>query len=304
MIWFVETTSLLGRTIGEHIKLDTKLHKDLWATKVDPGQVHEAILNLAINARDAMPNGGNLMFETSNVAEEVMRIGEAEAPPGDYVCLAISDNGVGMTEEIRGRIFEPFFTTKEEGKGTGLGLAMVYGIVKQSGGQIEVISEVGKGTSFKLYFPRTASTVPATEAPFVGAPGGTETVLVVEDQESFREVMVEVLKMHGYNVLQASNGKTALEKIKEYSGAIHLVISDVVMPEMGGAELAEKMVNALPSVRTLFVSGWAGDTLQGQDAFANDFEFLHKPFTPSALSRKVRQVLDKGARESSSAKAN
>jgi two-component system cell cycle sensor histidine kinase/response regulator CckA len=288
-----ESARLLGRTLGEDIKLETVLEEGLWATKIDPGQIQDVILNLAINARDAMPKGGKLTIKTFNVPSEDVNLKGVEGAPGDYVCLAVADNGQGMTEEVRARVFEPFFTTKAEGKGTGLGLAMVYGIVKQSGGQIWVYSEIGKGTAFKLYFPRTMSAVKSAEPRLTATSGGTETVLIVEDQDGFREVMADVLKENGYTVIEAINGKDALSKIEQHKGTVDMVVSDVIMPEMSGADLATELKGILPGVKMLFVSGYTGDAMYRQGGFTETAEFLQKPFTPSALARRVRSVLDK-----------
>jgi PAS domain S-box-containing protein len=293
-----ESVKLLERTLGEDIALKCNLDNALWPTDLDPGQIQELILNLAINSRDAMPNGGRLTIATFNITSDDMHLHGVEGESGDFVCMTVADNGIGMTEEVRIRIFEPFFTTKPAGKGTGLGLAMVYGIVKQSGGQIWVYSEVGQGTVFKLYFPRSASAVKVEETRLTPVAYGTETVLVVEDQEGFREVMVDVLKDYGYTVVEASNGKDALAKIANYKERIHLVISDVIMPEMSGAQLAAELQRLLPGTKVLFVSGYTGDAMYRQGGFTEDAEFLQKPFAPSALARKVRAILDKSSNRS------
>jgi CheY-like chemotaxis protein len=234
-----------------------------------------------------------LTIETFNVAQDDMNLHGVDGETGDYVCLTVADNGQGMTEEVRTRIFEPFFTTKPAGKGTGLGLAMVYGIVKQSGGQIWVYSEPGRGAAFKIYFQRAEGAVQKSMPRALAIGRGSETILVVEDQEGFREVMVDVLKESGYTVIEAANGRDALAKIKDYKGDIHMVISDVIMPEMSGASLVQELKQVLPAAKTLFVSGYTGDAMYRHGGFTEEAEFLQKPFTPSALARKVREILSK-----------
>ncbi|MCU1286280.1 MAG: hybrid sensor histidine kinase/response regulator [Acidobacteriales bacterium] len=288
----VETVKLLGRTLGEEVQVVTKLETDLWTVNADAGQLQQVLLNLAINSRDAMPRGGKLIIETANVAKTELRgTNELSPTPQDYVLLSVTDTGDGMTEKVRERIFEPFFTTKAAGKGTGLGLAMVYGIVKQSNGHIWVNSEPGKGTTFGVYFPRHKTELPKLVRQT--APSwGSETLLFVEDQDALREVVAEMLRDHGYTVLEASNGRVALEVASRHKEPIHLVISDVIMPEMSGTELARKIKSVLPSVKLLFISGYTGDSVNRQGDLAEGIAFVQKPFSPTALARKVRQVLD------------
>jgi two-component system cell cycle sensor histidine kinase/response regulator CckA len=288
--------NMLRRLIGEDIELRMLLAQDLGAVKVDPGQVEQVILNLVVNARDAMPRGGKLTIETGSVTldDDYMRV-HPEATSGDYVMVAMSDTGVGMTEEVKSHLFEPFFTTKEMGKGTGLGLATVYGIVKQSGGFIYVYSEPGKGTTFKIYLPRVKE--PVTALPraeeFRELPRGTETVLLVEDEPSVRELAARALRQQGYTVLEAASGKEALQLSKEYGEKeIHLLFTDVVLPQMSGKRLAERLKELRPQVKVLFTSGYADNAVVQHQVLEPGVEFLAKPFSPAVLARKVRQILD------------
>src|SRR5213076_2332866 len=253
------TEKLLKRLIGEDIQLTTFLAPDLGAVKADPGQLEQIIINLAVNARDAMPAGGRLTIEAANMEmDEVYVRGHAPAGPGRYVMLAMSDTGIGMDEQTKARIFEPFFTTKESGKGTGLGLATVYGIVKQAGGFIWVYSEPGRGSSFKVYLPRVDE--PAEPAVARIAPAeprrGTETVLVVEDAASVRMVTRQVLERYGYAVLEAPNGDTALRLAAKHHGPIHLLLTDVVMPGLSGRQLAEQLAQLRREMKVLCVGLW------------------------------------------------
>jgi len=286
---------MLQRLIGEDIGLVTVLAPDLGAVKADPGQLEQVIMNLAVNARDAMPEGGKLTLETANMELDATYTAEhTPVRPGAYVVLSVSDTGVGMDEQTKRRIFEPFFTTKEQGKGTGLGLATVYGIVKQSGGFIWVYSEVGHGTTFKVYFPRVdepadvaqrAATLPASVR-------GTETVLLAEDAAALRAVARRVLERGGYTVLEAPSGKTALDLAVEHDGRIHLLITDVIMPEMSGRQLAERLKEQRPELKVLFVSGYTDDSIIRHGILEPGIAFLQKPFSPEVLARKVREVLD------------
>jgi two-component system cell cycle sensor histidine kinase/response regulator CckA len=285
---------MLKRLIGEDIDLVTVLGESLWPIKADPGQLEQVLLNLVVNARDAMPNGGVLTLETSNV-EMDSTFAQSHFPhtPGPYVLLAVSDTGMGMDAETQARIFEPFFTTKEKGKGTGLGLAMVYGIVKQSGGYIWVYSEVGKGTAFKIYLPRSEDEVdeaiPGRSG--VDAQQGTETLLLVEDEEAVRTLVRNVLRKKGYRVLEASQGEEALEFSELYRGRIDLLVTDVVMPQMNGRELARRLVKSRPEIKVLYISGYADNTVWSEGGLDSSGAFLQKPFSPEALARKVREVL-------------
>ncbi len=285
---------MLKRLIGEDISLVTVLAPDLWAVKADPGQIEQVVMNLAVNARDAMPDGGKLTIETAN-----KELGQAYAeehrlvPPGSYVLLSVSDTGTGMDEATKARLFEPFFTTKEKGKGTGLGLATVYGIVKQSGGFVWVYSELGQGTTFKVYLPRVdevASTPSAPASP--QSLHGTETILLAEDAAPVRSVAKEVLRRHGYRVLTAADGRTALELADTHPGPIDLLITDVIMPELSGRQVADRLMERLPKLKVLFVSGYTDDAIVRHGILEPGIAFLQKPFSPESLARKVREVLD------------
>ena len=285
---------MLKRLIGEDINLVTILGESLWPVKADPGQLEQVLLNLALNARDAMPNGGVLTIETANV-EMDSTSAQSHPPlsPGPYVLLAISDTGIGMDAETQARIFDPFFTTKEKGKGTGLGLATVYGIVKQSGGYIWVYSEVGKGTTFKIYLPRTEEEVEESGPGRSGVEAlqGTETLLLVEDEDVVRALVRNVLKEKGYRVLEASRGEEALELAEQYWGPIDLLVTDVVMPQMGGRELARRLVSLHPQIKVLYISGYTDNPSWYQGGLDSGVAFLQKPFSPEALAHKVREVL-------------
>ena len=292
---------LLRRLIGEDIRLDTALAADLDRVTADPGQVEQVIMNLAVNARDAMPRGGRLTVETANVDLDGGYAGQhAGVAPGRYVLLAVSDTGHGMSPEVQRRIFEPFFTTKGQGKGTGLGLATVFGIVEQSGGHLGVYSEVGRGATFKVYLPsagRPASVAgPADAEPDL--PTGAATVLVVEDDEQVRGLTRMALETLGYTVLEAGGGKQAVRVAVAHGGPIDLLVTDVVMPGMSGREVAETVRAARPGVRVLFVSGYTDDAVVRHGVLTAEMAFLQKPFTLAALGGKVREVLDRPASES------
>jgi two-component system cell cycle sensor histidine kinase/response regulator CckA len=263
--------------------------------RADPGLVEQILLNLAVNARDAMPTGGRLTIETANVElDQTYAAAHPDARPGPHVLLAVSDSGCGMTPEVRAKIFEPFFTTKVPGKGTGLGLATVYGIVTQSGGHVGVYSEVGVGTTFKVYLPRTA---PAGEGPKSHAtppapPRGTETVLVVEDAAAVRALTRHVLRHAGYAVLEAADGDAPVLAAASHPGRIHLLVTDVVMPGLGGRAAAERLAEQYPGLRVLFVSGYTDDAVVRHGVLHERVHFLQKPFTPAALGWKGREVLD------------
>ena len=286
--------SMLRRMIREDVELATRLDARR-PVLADPGQLEQAVLNLAVNARDAMPSGGRLTIETRDVElDEAYARQRADVRAGPYVLLALSDTGHGMTPEVIARIFEPFFTTKEPGRGTGLGLASVYGAIKQTGGHVAVYSEPGRGTTFKLYLPPSPAAVPVP-APVVPKPvpvGGSETILLVEDEDALRGLAKEVLEDAGYRVLAAGNGLEALQLAQGHAGTIHLLLTDVVMPGMGGPELAHGVVGARPEARVLYVSGYADSAIVRHGALQEGVAFLHKPFSAEALTRKVREILD------------
>jgi two-component system, cell cycle sensor histidine kinase and response regulator CckA len=293
-----EMGKMLQRLIREDIELRILPGASLGKVKADQGQIEQVILNLVVNARDAMPRGGRLTIETARVElSEEYAGGHPSIRPGKYVMLVVSDTGVGMDSATQARIFEPFFTTKELGKGTGLGLATVYGVVKQSSGWIWVYSEVGKGTTFKIYLPEVDESM---EAPAIGKPRalpprGTETILVAEDQDSIRKLTCEFLKSGGYTVLEAIDGGEALQLAEHYEGAIHLLVTDVVMPKMGGRELANRLSTLRPQIKALYMSGYAEHS-GGDCDILDQNAWLQKPFSLDSLLYKVRQALDPPSR--------
>jgi PAS domain S-box-containing protein len=285
---------MFSRVIGENIEMAFVPAAKLGRTKADPGQIEQVLLNLVVNARDAMPTGGRLTIETSNVhLDRSYAAGHAAVDPGPYIMLTVSDTGCGMDAETQSRIFEPFFTTKEAGKGTGLGLATVYGVVKQSGGYIWVYSEVGCGSTFKIYLPEVTEAIdaPAIEKETRGSSRGTETVLFVEDELSVRELVRDYLVGAGYRVLDAGDGIEALEAAMAHKGPIHILITDVVMPRLSGRDLATKLSSERPDMKVLFISGYTDDTIVRHGVLEGGVAFLQKPFNLRALSEKIREVL-------------
>jgi two-component system, cell cycle sensor histidine kinase and response regulator CckA len=290
-----EMDKMLRRLIGEDIELITILDPDLDRVRVDPGQIQQVIMNLAVNARDAMPTGGTLVIETENG-----RLTEVDAErydyvePGAYVVLTVRDTGHGMSKELQARIFEPFFTTKEVGQGTGLGLSTVYGIVKQSGGYIWVQSEEGRGTLFQVYLPRTDTVRPISEPEVQDTtlPAGKGTVLLIEDEEAVRRLAQRVLEQRGYHVLAAASGEEALRRVREHHGPIQLLVSDVVMPKMSGPAVAEHVSRLYPDIRVIFISGYTDEAVMRHGSLRRDSFFLQKPFTPESLARLVHRALE------------
>jgi PAS domain S-box-containing protein len=290
-----DTESMLRRLIGEDIELVVVLRSSVGRVRVDRGQIQQVLLNLAINARDAMPKGGRLTVEvTSTLVDEAYARTHLSLSPGQYAVLIVSDTGCGMDAATRARIFEPFFTTKPPGVGTGLGLSTVYGIVKQSGGDIWVYSEPDRGSTFKVYLPRVLDTAAVDDmsAVLVEAPRGTETILLAEDEEQLRTLAAMMLRQAGYTVLEARRGEEALQLAEQHAGRIHLLLTDVVMPGMSGRELAERLAATYPRLRVLYMSGYTDDAMVRHDVQAESVRLLHKPFSSVALADAVRAVLD------------
>ncbi len=292
-----DVDKMLRRVIGEHIERVTLLKATTGCVKVDPGQMEQVILNLAVNARDAMPQGGKLTIETASVIlEKPLSSPTAALKSGRYVALSVSDTGTGIDHETLDHIFEPFFTTKETGKGTGLGLATVYGIIRQSGGSITVKSELGKGTTFMIYLPRVDedADMPEGDRPDPKPPSGSETVLLVEDEMSVRRLTHQFLEGNGYHVLEAIEGREAMRISEQHEGPIHLLLTDVVMPGMSGCELVKTLGPLRPEMKVLYMSGYTDDAIIGHGNLGRGSSFLQKPFTLDCLAHKVRGVLDKG----------
>jgi signal transduction histidine kinase len=287
-------STMLTRVLGEDIELKTEAAPGLGKVRADPGQIEQVIMNLAVNARDAMPTGGRLTIETADVLVDEGHAREHPGvSPGEHVMIAVSDTGSGMDESTRSRVFEPFFTTKERGKGTGLGLSTVFGIVRQSGGHIGLHSELGRGTRFTIYLPRVEDSVetissipPAVEA------RGTETILLVEDEEQVRNVTAGILRSAGYCLLEAARPKEAIALCEGHPAEIHMLLTDVVMPEMNGRQLATRVTLLRPAIKVLFMSGYTDDAILRHGILDSGVAFLQKPLTPTGLTRKVREVLD------------
>jgi two-component system cell cycle sensor histidine kinase/response regulator CckA len=288
---------MLRRLIGEDVLLSTVLADGLGYVKADPGQIEQVLMNLAVNARDAMPRGGRLTIETAGVdLDPEYARNHVGVTPGPHVMLAVSDTGCGMDAETKKRIFEPFFTTKEKGRGTGLGLSTVYGIVKQSGGHIWLYSEVGQGTTYKIYFPRaapaTGEAVARQSQPVAPARGGSETILIAEDEAPLRLLVGAILEEAGYRVLIAANGHDAIRLCQNHPGPIELLISDVVMPHMGGKQLSAELKDRRPGIKILFASGYTDNVVIHHEILSPGVAFIQKPFTPNELLAKVRTILD------------
>lgn len=295
----LEMDKMLRRLIGEDIDLTTSLAPALGPVKVDPVQIEQVVVNLIVNGRDAMPQGGKLTIETQNVVLESACVqANVDVPPGSYVMVSVTDTGCGMDEATQLRIFEPFFTTKALGKGTGLGLATVYGVVKQSGGHIQVYSELNHGTTFRIYLPRLAETTGRArkvDAAAIAIPTGTETVLLAEDEADVRQLMARGLTGLGYTVLEAGNGVDALAVGRQHAAPIHLLITDVIMPKLSGRQLADRVTALRSGIKVLYISGYADDAIIRHGTLEAGMAFLNKPFSMGLLARKIREVLDGSA---------
>jgi CheY-like chemotaxis protein len=292
----VDLQHILQRLLGEDIELVTRFDPNLGAVNADPGRLEQVIVNLAVNSRDAMPAGGRLTIETANIELDsayTSRFSEVKA--GAYIMMAVSDNGIGMEKKVQSRIFEPFFTTKEPGKGTGLGLSTVYGIIKQSGGHIEVYSEPGQGAEFRIYLPRIESQLqqPVASKMLDGNTRGTETVLLAEDDAAVRALVRHMLQLNGYTVLEAKNAQEALAYCHEYKGSISLVLADVVMPHISGPALVQKVMVMRPEIKVLYMSGYPDSPMIPDSVINGTMSFLEKPFSPETLTQMIRQVLDR-----------
>ena len=292
-----EAEPLLRRVLGEDVHLIVDLGTGVRPLRADPDQLDQVLVNLTLNARDAMPRGGRLTLRTRDAHLDV---DGAAAPPGihpaSYIVLEVADTGCGMTEEVRSRVFEPFFTTKEVGKGVGLGLAVVYGIVTQAGGHITVRSAPGQGCTFQIYLPRTeemgAAEAPPPQVRRDHGPGKGETLLLVEDEDGVRAIARRVLEQQGYAVIEAADGEAALEAARRHAGCIELLVTDLIMPVLGGSELVKRLTPLWPRMKVLFMSGYTDDVVTQAGIRHDEINFLEKPFTPSALARKVRDILD------------
>jgi nitrogen-specific signal transduction histidine kinase/ActR/RegA family two-component response regulator len=285
---------MLRRLIGENIELETKLDRNLWPVVADPGQLEQVLVNLAVNARDAMPQGGRLTIYTSNIVIAGPTMRDTAVPAGDYAMISVSDTGQGMDEETIAHIFEPFFTTKKAGQGTGLGLATCYGIVKQAGGHIRVSSTPGQGSSFRIYLPKAdqPAQVLTTQPEMVTSPApAQQTILLAEDEHQVRRLIERALKQQGYTIMTASNGLEAVQVSREYHGTIHLLLTDVVMPQMGGREAAAEIVAQRPDIKVIYMSGYSEELVRLQGGLTDSAAFIAKPFAPDELRRLIREVL-------------
>jgi CheY-like chemotaxis protein len=288
-----DSVKMIRRLIGEDIELNVSLGKLLWAVKADPGQVVQVLMNLCVNARDAMPHGGELEIQSKNVSIDVDAARKMTGfVPGNYTALVVSDTGTGMTKEIQGRLFEPFFTTKESGRGTGLGLSTVYGIVKQSGGYIRVDTELGRGSSFTIYLPAVDAPLTTTFTTDIEeAEGQGETILLVEDDDALRESIFTYLNLHGYKVLEASNGAEALSIANQHAESIQVLITDMILPKMRGEEVAQEVAKVFPQAVTLYMSGYTDRELIDYDPASSTVGFLQKPFALHTLLQKLREMI-------------
>ena len=294
----LDLEKMLTRLIRENITLEVKLGDHVGSVNADPSQLEQVLINLVVNAADAMPAGGKLIIETANAELSAAVVGKTSgAGPGRYIALTVTDSGTGIPDDVKAHIFEPFFTTKEQGKGTGLGLATVYGIVKQNGGQIDVTSRMGEGTSFRVYLPRVADALPpeARRSQTQTQPKGSENILLVEDEPQVRWLAKRVLTVQGYHVVEAANGQEGLQVARQNAGIeFHLLVTDMVMPQMGGKMLAEKIRLERPSLKILFMSGYSDEWVDAQDEFAEGCGFLRKPYKPEELARKVYEMIHNG----------
>ncbi len=291
----LDIEKLLTRIIGEHIQMVTKLAPNLGQVHMDPGQLEQIIVNLAVNGRDAMLHGGKLIIETANITLDESEAEQyLELPAGEYIQLAVSDTGTGMSKAVQSRIFEPFFTTKEHGKGTGLGLATVYGIIKQNKGYISVYSEEGHGTTFKVYLPRATQSVtaavPSHRPDFM--PRGIETILLVEDNDDVRDLTRRFLEQQGYTLLVAHSAEFAMEIADEYDGVIHLLFTDIILPGMNGKELSEQCVKRFPDIKIMYMSGYTSDVIASTGVGHKKISFIQKPFSAAKVLSKIRNLLD------------
>jgi CheY-like chemotaxis protein len=288
-----DVQKMLSRVIGEDIELMASLHPSLATVKADPGQIEQVLMNLAINARDAMPQGGKLLMETANIDASPEQARDLDLAPGPYALLKVSDTGHGMDAAVLSHVFEPFFTTKPMGKGTGLGLATVYGIVKQSGGSIQVTSVVGRGSTFRIYLPVAEGATAPRRTPLPAqVDGGTETILLAEDEPDLRDLARIFLEGYGYKVLAASGAEQAIQVAELFPGDIHLLLTDVIMPGMSGRQLAESILGKRPKTKIVYMTGYTDDMVVQHKVLEPGVKLLQKPFGKTDLALKVRSTLD------------